>query len=131
MVPQNRLLDSALLCLLQDSALLFRLQDSALLWPLLASSLLLLRWSRPALRHSHWSRPAPCCQSAPESLRISLLVPVCVLITFQVFLSLSSLNVIGCVYLSPAISVLKLKCLREVPRLLVPYQSVTFDVTSE
>ncbi len=40
---------------------LCQLQDSALLWPLLASSLLLLRWSRPALHRSHWSRPAPCC----------------------------------------------------------------------
>ncbi len=61
--------DSALLCLLLDSALLCQLQDIALLWPLLASSLLLLRWSRPALRRSRWSRPAPRCQSTPESLR--------------------------------------------------------------
>ncbi len=56
-------------CPLLDNALLCQLQDSALLWPLLASSLLLLRWSRPALHHSHWSRPAPRCQSAPKSLR--------------------------------------------------------------
>ncbi len=60
---------------------------------------------------------------------ISLLDPVCVLITFQVFLVMSpfishqfspSLKVIECVYLSPAISVLIKVFLKEVPRLLVP-----------
>ncbi len=56
-------------CLLRDCALQCLLPDSALLWPLLASSLMLLRWSHPALRRSRWSRPAPRCQSAPETLR--------------------------------------------------------------
>ncbi len=61
--------DGALLCLLRDCALLCLLLDSALLWPLLASSLMLLRWSHPALRRSLWSHPAPRSQSAPETLR--------------------------------------------------------------